>query len=88
MCLLTLILILKVIATYHIIKFHDRREFTKPNINVLVDKWIPCDLLWTHKFLGSEYTMRMRGNEEYCPKEIESKEFWSTMMILDPYKKN
>jgi hypothetical protein len=54
----------------------------------LVDKWIPRDLLWTHKFLGSEYTMRLKGNEEYCPKEIESKAFWSTMMILDPYKKN
>jgi hypothetical protein len=78
----------KVVTTYHIIKFHDKREFTKPNINVLVDKWIPCDLLWTSKFLGSECTMRLKGNEECCQKEIESKEFWSTMMILDPYKKN
>ncbi len=42
-CLLTLISIKKV-ATYYIIKFHDRREFTKPNINVLVKRWIPCDL--------------------------------------------
>ncbi len=31
--------------------------------------------------------MRLRGNEEYCPQEIESKELWSTMIILDPYKK-
>ncbi len=72
-CLLTLISIKKVAATYHIIKFHDRRKFTKPNINALVDKWIPCNLLWTPRFLGSEYAMRLRGNEEYCPKEIESK---------------
>jgi hypothetical protein len=42
-CLLMLIAIEKV-ATYHIIKFHDKREFAKPNINGLVKKWIPCDL--------------------------------------------
>jgi len=34
-----------------------------------------------------KYAMRLRGNEEYCPKEIESKEFSSIMMILDPYQK-
>jgi hypothetical protein len=84
-CLLTLISIKKV-ATYYIIKFHDRREFTKLNINVLVKTWIPCDLLRTLRFLGFEYTMRLKGNEKYCPKEIESKELWSTIMILDPYK--
>jgi hypothetical protein len=32
--------------------------------------------------------MRLRGNEEYYPVEIESKEFSSTMMISNPYKKN
>jgi hypothetical protein len=32
--------------------------------------------------------MRLKGNEKYCPKEIESKEFWSTMMISNPYKKS
>ncbi len=31
------------INSYQIIKFHDRREFAKPNINVLIEKWIPCD---------------------------------------------
>jgi hypothetical protein len=66
-CLLTLIPIKKVVATYHIIKFHDRREFTKPNINVLVEKWIPCNLLLTPRFLGFENAMRLRGNEEYFP---------------------
>jgi len=63
-CLLTLIPIKKVVTTYHIINFHDKRKFTKPNINVLVEKWISCDLLWTHRFLKSEYAMRLRGNEE------------------------
>ncbi len=48
-CLLMLISIEKV-ATYHIIKFHDKREFAKKNINVLIKKWIPCDLLWTFRF--------------------------------------
>ncbi len=56
-CLLMLIPIKKVVAIYHIIKFHDRIKFTKPTINALVDKWT-CDLLWTHRFLGSEYAMR------------------------------
>jgi hypothetical protein len=64
-CLLTLIPIKKVVTTYHIINFHNKRKFTKPNINVLVEKWISCDLLWTHRFLRSEYAMRLRGNEEF-----------------------
>jgi hypothetical protein len=75
------------INSYQIIKFHYGREFAKPNIKALVEKWIPCDLLWTTRFLGFKYTMRLRRNEEYCPKEIESKELWSTMMILDSYNK-
>jgi hypothetical protein len=82
-CLMTLIPIKNVATTYHIVKFHDRREFTKPNINDLVEKWIPCDLLWTPRFLGSEYAMKLGRNEKYCPEEIESKELWSTMIILN-----
>jgi len=46
------------------------------------------DLSWIPRFVGFEYVMRLKGNEEYCPKEIESKEFWSTMIILNPYKKH
>jgi len=78
---------IKKVATYHIIKCHDKREFIKPNIDVLVEKWIPCDLLWTFRFSGSKYTMKLKGNEKYCLEEIESKELWFTMMILDPFKK-
>jgi hypothetical protein len=37
-CLLMLIPIKKVTTTYHIIKFQYRREFTKPHIDVLVEK--------------------------------------------------
>jgi len=70
-----LIPIKKVAATDHIIKFHDKREFTKPNINVLVEKWIPCDLLRTPKFLGFECIMRLRGNEEYFQKKLSQKNF-------------
>jgi hypothetical protein len=32
--------------------------------------------------------MRLRGNEKYCLEEIELKELWFIMMILDPYEKN
>jgi hypothetical protein len=45
-------------------------------------------LSWTLRFLGFKYAMRLRGNEEYYLEEIESKEFSSIMMILDPYKRN
>jgi len=31
--------------------------------------------------------MKLRANEEYFPKEIESKKIWSTMIIPYPYKK-
>jgi hypothetical protein len=31
-------------------------------------------LSWTPKILGYEYAMRLKGNEEYYPEEIESKE--------------
>ncbi len=68
---------IKKVTTYHIIKFHDKKEFTKSNINVLVKKWIPCDLLWTSRFLRSKYTMRLKGNEKYCQEKIESKKLWS-----------
>jgi hypothetical protein len=44
-------------------------------------------MLWTPRFIGSEYAMRLKGNEKYCPKEIESKKFWSTMIIPNPYEK-
>ncbi len=80
-CLLTLIPIKKVVATYHIIKFHDRGEFIKPNINVFIKKWIPCNLLWTPRFLGFEYAMRLRGNEEYCPK----KKLIKRIMVYNDY---
>jgi hypothetical protein len=86
-CLLMLIPIKKVATTYHIIKFYDKIKFTKPNINVLVNKWIPFDLLWTPRFLRSKFAKRLKGNEEYFPKGIESKKLWSTMIILNPYKK-
>jgi hypothetical protein len=73
-CVFLALISIKKVATYHIITFHDRKKITKPNINV-VDQWIPCDLLWTSRFLGSKYTMRLKRNEKYYPKEIESKKF-------------
>jgi hypothetical protein len=40
--------------------------------------------MWTPRFLGCKYTMRLIGNEDYCSKEVESKNFWYTMMIPNP----
>jgi hypothetical protein len=36
--------------------------------------------------MGFEYVVRTRGSEEYIFETIESKEFWSTIMILDLYE--
>jgi hypothetical protein len=35
--------------THHKIILIDGQKNSKPNINVLIEKWIPCDLLWAHK---------------------------------------
>ncbi len=65
-CLLTLIPIKKIIATYQNISFFDRRNFTRLNIDVLIEKWMPCDLLWALRCPNSKYVSTLRGNEEYC----------------------
>lgn len=38
-----------IIITHHKIILIDRQNFCKPNINVLIEKWIPCELLWAPK---------------------------------------
>jgi hypothetical protein len=44
-CIITLISIKKFFATHHLIQFLDKRKFIKPNINALILKWIPSDML-------------------------------------------
>jgi hypothetical protein len=61
--------------------FLDKRKFTRPNINALIEKWIPSDMLWAPRFTSLKYVTRTRGSEEYISEIIESKEFWSTVMI-------
>ncbi len=34
------------------IRFLDKREFIKPNINALIEKWMPIDMLWAPRFTG------------------------------------
>jgi hypothetical protein len=46
MCIFTLLLIRKVFATHYKITITNTQEFSKPDINALIEKWIPCDLLW------------------------------------------
>jgi hypothetical protein len=71
--MLTYLIPIKKITTYHNISFFDRRGFTKPNSNVLIEKRMPCDLLQAPKRLNSKYVTRLRGNEEYCFEKIVSK---------------
>jgi hypothetical protein len=35
-----------VYTKYHVIKILNHKEFDKVNINVLIEKWMPCDALW------------------------------------------
>lgn len=43
--------------------------------------------LWAPRFSRFDHVMTLKGNEEYCFEEILLKEFWSTLMISDPYEK-
>jgi hypothetical protein len=70
-CLLTLVEINKIVTTRYKVAFQERHEYTKPNINALIEKWMPCDMFWTHGFPRSEYTIILRGNEEYHLEIIE-----------------
>jgi hypothetical protein len=45
-CIFTLLPIRKAFATHYKITFTNTQELSKPNINALIEKWIPCDLLW------------------------------------------
>jgi hypothetical protein len=40
-------------------------------------------MFWTLVIIGFEYTIRLRGDEEYHPKRIENKEF----LLPNPYEK-
>jgi len=84
-CIITLILIKNFFAMHHLIQFLDRREFTRPNINVLIKKWMPSDMLCAPRFTSFEYVMRPRRSEEYIFEMIELENFWSIVMILELY---
>ncbi len=85
--LLTLMPIKKMITNRPSITFVYRQKFTKPNINVLVEKWMSCDSIWTSNFTRFDYVTRLKGNEDYCFEDVISKEFWSLLSILDLYEK-
>jgi hypothetical protein len=36
----------------------DGGEFIQPNINVLIRKWIPCDMLWMQLDLYGNYVTK------------------------------
>jgi hypothetical protein len=53
-CIITLIPIKNFFAMHHLIQFFVRREFTRPNINALIEKWMPNDMLWAPRFTSFE----------------------------------
>ncbi len=84
-CIITLIPIKKVFATHHSIRFLDKREFTRPNINALIEKWMSSDMLLAPRFIGFKYVMRTRRSEEYIYEIVESEDFLSIVMIPKLY---
>jgi hypothetical protein len=44
--ILTLILIKKFQIAHHIIKKINKKEFSRPNINPLIKKWMCNDMFW------------------------------------------
>lgn len=54
-------------AIHHQIIIQDNKEFNKPNINALVEKWMPCDMLWIQPCLYENYVIKRKGNPEYQP---------------------
>jgi hypothetical protein len=43
---------------------------------------MPCDMFWTSRILGFEYTIRLRGNEEYHFERIEK----NKSLLPNPYE--
>jgi hypothetical protein len=64
-CIVTIIPIKKTFATHHSIQFLDIKEFTRPDINALIEKCIPSDVFWATRSISSEYVMRTKGSEIY-----------------------
>jgi len=50
--------------TYHKIIFINKLNFCKPSINTLIEKWIPCDLLWAPRIISEINVMKKKGNEK------------------------
>jgi hypothetical protein len=67
-------------VTHHSIQFLDIREFTRSNINALIEKWIPSYMFWAPRSRGFE-CHENKNNEKNISEIIETKEFWSILII-------
>jgi hypothetical protein len=64
-CLLTLVPIEQHVAIMHDVVMFNGWEFIQPNINALIEKWMPCDALWVQTSLYGDYVMKQRCNSKY-----------------------
>jgi len=80
-CLFILLEIENVYTTYHVIKLLDCREFDKVNINVLIEKWMPCDALWVLGRNEGECCLKTRGNKKYSLKKYGQIVLIPTLLI-------
>jgi hypothetical protein len=79
--LLILLQIENVYRTHHVIKLLDCREFNKVNINVLIEKWMPCDALWIPGKKKGEFCLRTKGNEKYSLEKYKQTMLIPTLLI-------
>jgi hypothetical protein len=59
----------------------DHREFNKVNINVLIEKWMPCDALWRPRRKKGEFYFKGIGNEKYSLEECGQTMLIPTLLI-------
>jgi hypothetical protein len=51
------------------------------NINTLIGKWMPCDVLWVLRRKKWEFCLRTRGNEKYYLEEYSKIMLIPTLLI-------
>jgi hypothetical protein len=58
----------------------------KPNIHALIEKWIPCNLLWALRTINEKNIMVIRGNKKYHPSIGPLQEGLQWLTLLNPYE--
>jgi hypothetical protein len=64
----------------------NKQEFYKQDINALIEKWIPCDLLWAPMIATNNGSvMNIKDNNKYHPFICLSQERLLLLALPNPY---